>query len=73
MTPNDDYDPIIKGDDVSKAGVCITPGLRDWCKRYDFDFRTFIRHGYPASQILATGDAVAERVINLRRVRDGRR
>lgn len=68
-----DEELIITGDDVVKAGICIVPGLRDWCKTHGFDFRTFIKQGYPASELLKTGCAVAERVINLRGERDGRR
>lgn len=67
-----DYDPIMTGDDVVKAGICIVPGLRDWCAQHDFDFRTFIKRGYPASVLIKTNCAVAERVITLRGERDGR-
>ena len=70
MTQDDD--PIVTADDVVKAGHCVVPGLRDWCKQYDLDLRTFVKAGYPASVLLATGDALAIRVVELKRLRDGR-
>ncbi len=65
-------DPIITADDVLKAGHCVVPGLRDWCESHDLDFRKFVREGYRASVLLERGDALAERVIELRKQRDGR-
>lgn len=67
-----DYDPIITADDVVKAGHCVVPGLRDWCADHRLDFRTFVKVGYRASELLAKGDALAVRVVELRRMRDGR-
>lgn len=69
---NDDYDPIITGDDVVKAGLCVTPGLRDWCAEHGYDFRTFIQKGYKASELIVVNDAITHLVLNLRRQRDGR-
>lgn len=72
MIPMDDEDFIVTVNDVLKAGHCIVPGLRDWCKTHGFDLRTFVKTGYPASVLLQTGDAFAERVINLKRIQNGR-
>lgn len=65
-------DPIITANDVRKAGHCIVPGLRDWCVVHNLDFRTFIKEGYPASVLLATGDELAARVIRMKGERNGR-
>lgn len=67
-----DEDLIITTDDVIKAGHCIVPGLRDWCRDHDVDFRKFVKEGYPASVLLEKGDGMAVRVIELRKQRDGR-
>ena len=64
-------DPIITVDDVIKAGHCVVPGLRDWCAAHGLDFRTFVKTGYPASTLLATGDALAVRVLALQESRHG--
>ena len=64
-------DIIITADDVVRAGHCIVPGLRDWCKAHDLDFRTFIKSGYRASVLLEKGDALAVRVIEITRARNG--
>lgn len=68
----EDEDLVITVDDVAKAGHCIVPGLRDWCKAHDVDLRTFIKTGYPASYLLEKGDEFAVRVIELKRARNGR-
>lgn len=67
-----DDELIITADDVVKAGHCVVPGLRDWCAAHDLDFRTFVKVGYPASTLLEKGDALAARVVELRKQRDGR-
>lgn len=67
-----DDDLIITADDVLKAGHCIVPGLRDWCKAHGLDFRKFVQEGYPASELLEKGDALSARVIELRKQRNGR-
>lgn len=65
-------DTIITATDVHLAGHCITPGLRDWCEVNNLDFRKFIREGYPASVLIATGDELAERVVRLKGERNGK-
>ena len=65
-------DTVITANDVHKAGHCIVPGLRDWCVTHNLDFRKFIREGYTAAELRATGDELAERVIRMKEVRDGR-
>ena len=67
-----DNELIITADDVVKAGHCVVPGLRDWCKAHGLDFRKFVQEGYPATVLLEKGDALAVRIIELRKQRDGR-
>lgn len=65
-------DPLVTAADVVDAGHCVVPGLRDWCKQHGFDLRTFVKVGYPESQLLATKDALAIRVVEIKRARNGR-
>ena len=54
---------IVTIDDVRAAGLCVN-GTRVWFARHDLDFRTFLREGCAAETLLATGDAMALRVVN---------
>jgi len=47
---------------VRAAGLCV-PGARTWFARHHLDFRSFLRDGLDASTLLATGDAMALRVV----------
>lgn len=47
---------------VRAAKLCAR-GARDWCLRYDFDWLVFLAEGLPAEQVMATGDAIATRVV----------
>lgn len=38
-------------------------GAKQWFKKYNIDFRNFLKHGCPASELAATGDPLAEAVI----------
>lgn len=62
-------DTIITIDDVRKAGHCVR-GAKTWFESYNLDFADFIRNGIAASRLLATGDAFADQVVNLRLERD---
>ena len=55
-------DPIITIDDVRAGGNCVR-GARGWFDYYGLDFRLFLKEGLPASVLLATGDAMAIRVV----------
>jgi hypothetical protein len=48
--------------DIRLAGHCVS-GARDWAQAYGIDFRDFIRNGIDSEVLLATGDAMAEQVI----------
>jgi hypothetical protein len=51
---------------VRAAGLCVH-GTRTWFARQGLDFRAFLAHGLPASVLLATGDAMALRVVEVAR------
>lgn len=62
MTPDDD--PIITIDDIRRYHC--PGGIRRWFEANGLDFRQFLDDGgWPASRLLATGDALAERVVRL--------
>jgi len=55
-------DLIITMDDCIKAGHCPT-GVRRWFHDHNLDFARFMKHGIPAEQMLATGDAQGQQVV----------
>lgn len=59
---------IVTIDDVRAAGLCVN-GTRVWFARHDLDFRAFLREGCSADTLLATGDAMAQRVVAHARIR----
>lgn len=54
-------DPTVTIHHVRACALCVR-GARAWFKRHGLDFDTFLRHGYPASVIEATGDHLGQRV-----------
>lgn len=50
-------------DDVRAAGLCAH-GTRTWFARHGLDFAAFLREGCEADVLLATGDAMAQRVVD---------
>ena len=56
---------IITARQVRAAGACILPGAKAFFKRHNLDFKSFIRNGIPAEQLLATEDEMAVRVVEL--------
>ena len=54
---------VITIDHVRAVGLCVN-GTRTWFARQDLDFRTFLRDGCDAETLLATGDAMAQRVVS---------
>ena len=59
---------IVTIDDVRAVGLCVN-GTRVWFARHDLDFRAFLRDGCTADTLLATGDAMALRVVEHARTR----
>lgn len=51
---------------VRAAGYCVN-GTRAWFRRHGLDFRKFLREGCDADVLLATGDAMAQRVVEIAR------
>lgn len=51
---------------VRAAGLCVH-GTRTWFARQGLDFRAFLARGLPASVLLATGDAMAARAVEVAR------
>ena len=61
-------EPLITIDHVRAVGLCVN-GTRTWFARHDLDFRGFLRDGLDADTLLATGDAMAQRVVEHARQR----
>jgi len=61
-------DVTVTIDDVRAVGLCVN-GTRLWFARHDLDFRAFLREGCDADTLLATGDAMALRVVERARIR----
>jgi hypothetical protein len=55
-------DVTVTIDDVRAVGLCVN-GTRLWFARHNLDFRAFLRDGCDADTLLATGDAMALRVV----------
>ncbi len=53
---------IVTIDHVRATGLCVH-GTRSWFARQGLDFRAFLREGIAAEALLATGDAMAMRVV----------
>ena len=61
-------DVTVTINDVRAAGLCVN-GTRVWFARHDLDFRAFLHEGCTAETLLATGDAMALRVVERARIR----
>jgi hypothetical protein len=48
--------------DVRQTGHCVR-GIRRWAELQGLDFADFIKHGIPASRLLATGDGMAASIV----------
>ena len=63
---------VITIDHVRAVGLCVN-GTRIWFARHDLDLRAFLRDGCDAETLLATGDALAQRVVEHVRNRSSQR
>lgn len=61
---------IVRIDDITRAGHCAS-GARRWFEAHGLDFRDFLKNGLAAETLLATGDALAVRVVEHMRSRRG--
>lgn len=63
-------DLVIRLRDIRAAGFCTGRyGARSWFQRHGLDWSAFIRNGIRASELLATGDSMAVRVVEVARGR----
>lgn len=58
--------------DIQQAGHCAT-GIRRWFNEHGLNFRSFLKDGIDAAVLLDTGDALAQRVVDLKIKREARR
>lgn len=56
-------------DDVRRAGHCAR-GAKAWFERHGLDFRAFLKDGIDEEEFLASGDALAERIVKMKRERE---
>lgn len=63
-------DVVVTLADIRSSGLfyCAV-GTRQFFRRHGLDFAVFLREGVPASALLATGDAMAERAVEAARQR----
>jgi hypothetical protein len=58
-----DVNPVrVTIQDARELGFCVG-GTRTFMERHGLDFKAFLRDGLDAADLLATGDAMAERVV----------
>ncbi len=64
-------DLIVTHADMRALGYC-NRGARQWFARHGLDWSRFIAEGLPAKDVLATGDAMAQAVVEAaqRRMRE---
>lgn len=60
---------IVTINDVRAAGHCVR-GARAWFEQHGFDFQDFVRNGIDAERLVASGDALAARVVEMKRERE---
>lgn len=57
--------------DIRAAGYCVK-GARKWFELHGLDFKAFLRDGIDAKELIEKGDGLAKKVVEMKRVRDGR-
>lgn len=58
--------------DCQAAGYCVIPGVRDWCRAHNIDFRDFVKNGMDLDAARAMNDGMANRAIQIKEQRNGR-
>jgi hypothetical protein len=61
-------DIIITMPDIRAARMC-SGGSREFFHLHNLDWQDFLQHGIPASKLLATGDSMAVRLVEVARGR----
>ena len=59
-------DVILRMEHIRRARMC-SRGSRAFFERHGLDWQRFLREGIPASELLATGDAMANQVVEVAR------
>ncbi|MGG7567909.1 hypothetical protein ACQ5SO_17280 [Rhodovulum sp. DZ06] len=59
---------IVIARDLRPTKVCLS-GARAFLARHGHDWDAFVKRGIPAEDLLATGDAIASRVVDAARAR----
>lgn len=59
-------DATVRMEHIRQAHLC-SRGARAFFKRHGLDWDAFLREGVPASELAATGDALALRVVEVAR------
>lgn len=62
MTSAQDF--IVKAEELDKVGFCYT-GQLAWFRRHGMDMKEHLEKGTPASLLLATGDGLAVRGVEM--------
>lgn len=62
---------IIRVEDVRKAGYCVR-NLRSWFREHNLDANDFLKNGIDVEKLEPLNDAIANRVIELKRQREDR-
>jgi hypothetical protein len=60
---------IVNSRHCRAAGMCLTPGVRDFFARHNLDYRDFIRNGIDANKLIEAtqSDAMALQVVSVAR------
>lgn len=59
-------DVTVRMEHIRRARMC-SRGSRAFFERHGLDWQRFLREGIPASELLATGDAMASQVVEVAR------
>jgi len=49
-------------EDAIKIGYCVK-GIKEFCKKYNIDFKKMVKEGVDEEVLIATGDAMALKVV----------
>lgn len=55
--------------DCRDVGFCIFPGVKAACAKHDIDFRSFVKHGVPLTELADLNDANVKRAVERARER----
>lgn len=61
-------DPMVRMEHIRAAKMC-SRGARDFFVRHGLDWNQFLKQGLPATELEATGDAMAMKVVEVARGR----